>query len=63
MFGIAAISRRLDRRIARRLSTWTRDYLRDAALADLGYAPVDVSLPSGSASLHLAAMEGSLGDE
>lgn len=42
MFGIATISRRLNRRIARRLSTWTRDYLRDAALADLGCAAVGV---------------------
>ena len=36
MFGIAAISGRFARGTARRLSTWTRDYLRDAALADLG---------------------------
>ncbi len=28
--------------MARRLSTWTRDYLRDAALADLGCAAVGV---------------------
>ncbi len=63
MFGIATISGRFEGRTAQRLSTWTKDYLREVALADLGYAPVDVSLPSGSASLHLAAMEGSLGDE
>ncbi len=42
MFGIAAASGRLDRRTVRRLSTWTRDYLRDAALADLGCAAVGV---------------------
>lgn len=38
MFGIAATSGRYERRTARRLSTWTREYLREAAIADLGCA-------------------------
>jgi hypothetical protein len=42
MFGIAATSGRFERRTARRLSTWTRDYLREVALADLGCAVVGV---------------------
>ena len=43
MFGIAATrSGRFDRRTARRLSTWTRDYLREVALADLGCAVLGV---------------------
>jgi lipopolysaccharide/colanic/teichoic acid biosynthesis glycosyltransferase len=42
MFGIAVRSRRYERRTARRLSTWTRDYLREVALADLGCAVLGV---------------------
>ena len=41
MFGVAATRGRYWRRTAR-LSTWTRDYLRGAALADLGCAVVGV---------------------
>jgi exopolysaccharide biosynthesis polyprenyl glycosylphosphotransferase len=42
MFGVAATGGRIERRAARRLSTWTRDYLRQVALADLGCAVVGV---------------------
>ena len=42
MFGVATTSGRIERRAAKRLSTWTRDYLRDVALADLGCAVVGV---------------------
>jgi hypothetical protein len=42
MFGIAAKSGRYERRTPRRLSTWTREYLREVALADLGCAVVGV---------------------
>ena len=35
-------SGRFERRTARRLSTWTRDYLREVALADLGCAVLGV---------------------
>ena len=42
MFGIAATGGRFERRTASRLSTWTRDYLREVALADLGCAVVGV---------------------
>ncbi len=42
MFGIAATSDRYERRTARRVSTWTRDYLREVALADLGCAVLGV---------------------
>ena len=42
MFGVAATGGKIDRRAARRLSTWTRDYLRQVALADLGCAVVGV---------------------
>ena len=42
MFGVAATGGRIERRAARRLSTWTRDYLREVALADLGCAVVGV---------------------
>jgi hypothetical protein len=38
MFGIAETSERLERRTARRLSFWTRDYLREVALAGFGCA-------------------------
>jgi exopolysaccharide biosynthesis polyprenyl glycosylphosphotransferase len=44
MFGVAATGDRIERRAARRLSTWTRDYLREVALADLGCAVVGVFL-------------------
>ena len=42
MFGVAATGGRIERRTARSLSTWTRDYLRKVALADLGCAVVGV---------------------
>ena len=42
MFGVAATGGRIERRAARRLSTWTRDYLRQVALADFGCAVVGV---------------------
>src|SRR5581483_4629048 len=42
MFGVAATGGKIERRAPRRLSSWTRDYLRDVALADLGCAVVGV---------------------
>ena len=42
MFGIATTGGRYERRAARRLSTWTRGYLREVALADLGCAVLGV---------------------
>ncbi len=42
MFGVAATGGRIERRAARRLSIWTRDYLRQVGLADLGCAVVGV---------------------
>jgi exopolysaccharide biosynthesis polyprenyl glycosylphosphotransferase len=42
MFGVAATGGRIERRAAKRPSTWTRDYLRKVALADLGCAVVGV---------------------
>jgi exopolysaccharide biosynthesis polyprenyl glycosylphosphotransferase len=42
MFGVAANRGKIERRAARRPSTWTRDYLRQVALADLGCAVVGV---------------------
>ena len=42
MFGVAASGGRTERRATWRLSTWTRDYLRQVALADLGCAVVGV---------------------
>jgi exopolysaccharide biosynthesis polyprenyl glycosylphosphotransferase len=42
MFGIAATRGRYDRQASGRLSVWTKDYLRRAALADLGCASVGV---------------------
>jgi exopolysaccharide biosynthesis polyprenyl glycosylphosphotransferase len=42
MFGIAATRGRFERRTARRLSTWTRYYLREVALVDLGCAVLGV---------------------
>ena len=42
MFGVAATGGRLDRRPARRLSSWTREYLRYVALVDLGCAVLGV---------------------
>ena len=47
MFGVAATGGRIERRAARRLSTWTRDYLRQVALADLGCAVVGVFVAVG----------------
>ena len=41
MFGVAT-SGRIERRATRRLSIWTRDYLRQVALADFGCAVVGV---------------------
>src|SRR5690348_13223587 len=42
MFGVAASGGKIERRAARRLSNWTKDYLRQVALADLGCAVVGV---------------------
>jgi exopolysaccharide biosynthesis polyprenyl glycosylphosphotransferase len=42
MFGIATTGDAIERRASRRLSNWTRDYLREVALADLGCAVVGV---------------------
>jgi exopolysaccharide biosynthesis polyprenyl glycosylphosphotransferase len=42
MFGVAATRRRYDRRTLRGVSVWTRDYLRRAAIADLGCAIIGV---------------------
>ena len=42
MFGVAASGGKTKRRAVRRPSTWTRDYLRQVALADLGCAVVGV---------------------
>jgi exopolysaccharide biosynthesis polyprenyl glycosylphosphotransferase len=42
MFGIAATRGRYDRQASRRLSVWTKDYLRRAAVADLGCASLGV---------------------
>ena len=38
MFGVATTGGSIERRTAKRLSTWTRDYLREVALADLACA-------------------------
>jgi exopolysaccharide biosynthesis polyprenyl glycosylphosphotransferase len=42
MFGVAATGGKIERRTARSRYTWTRDYLRKVALADLGCAVVGV---------------------
>ena len=42
VFSIATDSDRYERRTVRRLSTWTRVYLRDAAIVDFGCAVVGV---------------------
>jgi len=42
MFGIAATNGRVERRATRRLSVWTRDYLRSVAFADFGCAAMGV---------------------
>jgi exopolysaccharide biosynthesis polyprenyl glycosylphosphotransferase len=42
MLGIAATSGKVEGRPARRLSSWTRDYLRGVALVDLGCAVIGV---------------------
>ena len=42
MFGSATTGGAIERRASRRLSNWTRDYLREVALADLGCAVVGV---------------------
>ena len=42
MFSVAATSGKVERRTARRQSVWTRGYLREVALADLGCAVVGV---------------------
>ena len=42
MFGVAATGDRVQRRTARRLCAWTRDYLREAVVADLGCAVAGV---------------------
>ena len=42
MFGVAATGGRIERRAGKHPSSWTRDYLREVALADLGCAVVGV---------------------
>ena len=42
MFGVAETGDRVERRAARRLSTWSRQYLREVALADLACGVVGV---------------------
>jgi exopolysaccharide biosynthesis polyprenyl glycosylphosphotransferase len=42
MFGVAEAGDRVERRAARRLSTWSRKYLREVALADLACGVVGV---------------------
>src|SRR4029077_18115027 len=42
MFDVAATNDRVERRAARRLATWSRDYLRQVALADLACGVVGV---------------------
>jgi len=42
MFGVAETGDRVEPRAARRLSTWSRDYLREVALADLACGVVGV---------------------
>jgi exopolysaccharide biosynthesis polyprenyl glycosylphosphotransferase len=42
MFGVAETGDRVERRAARRLSTWSREYLRQVALADLACGVVGV---------------------
>jgi exopolysaccharide biosynthesis polyprenyl glycosylphosphotransferase len=42
MFGVAETGDRVERRAARRLSTWSRKYLREVALADLACGVVGV---------------------
>jgi exopolysaccharide biosynthesis polyprenyl glycosylphosphotransferase len=42
MFGVAATSGKIEGRALGRLSSWTRDYVRDVALVDLGCAVVGV---------------------
>src|SRR5690242_21911988 len=42
MFGVAATGGKIERRALGRLSSWTRDYLRGVALADLGCALLGV---------------------
>src|SRR5689334_24473962 len=42
MFGVAATGGKIERRALGRLSSWTRDYLRGVALADLGCAVLGV---------------------
>ena len=42
MFGVAATGGKVERRTARRLSVWTRGYLREVALVDLGCAVAGV---------------------
>ena len=42
VFSMTTVSDRFERRTVRRLSTWTRVYLRDAAIVDFGCAVVGV---------------------
>jgi exopolysaccharide biosynthesis polyprenyl glycosylphosphotransferase len=42
MFGVAETGDRVERRAARRLSTWSREYLREVALADLACGVIGV---------------------
>lgn len=42
MFSVAATDGKIERQVPRRLSSWTRDYLRAVALADLACAVIGV---------------------
>jgi exopolysaccharide biosynthesis polyprenyl glycosylphosphotransferase len=60
MFGVAATGDKLERRTSRRLPTWTRDYLRGVALADLAcgvagvFLAAQVRFGSSVTSMYLA---------
>ena len=60
MFGIAATRGRYERQASRRISVWTKDYLRKAAVADLGcaslgvFAAAQLRFGSGVTSTYLA---------
>ena len=60
MFGVAETGDRVEPRAARRLSTWSRDYLREVALADLAcgvvgvFAAAQLRFGSNVTSMYLA---------
>jgi len=60
MFGVAETGDVVERRAARRLSTWSRDYLREVALADLAcgvvgvFAAAQLRFGSNVTSMYLA---------